>query len=258
MELDESVERALWRAARFVLPSTACELPTSLWNIGPLLLNEPDCLRASLSRLIGVGIVFFAGLIKLPQILRILSSRSAAGLSPTTFLIETFGYTYNLAAHYRQSYPISTYGDFFVLLLQNYLLVWLVFAYTGRAARGTMAVCGFCALLGAMCAEVVPLKVVTGLTLLNVPVVIAGRVPQIYANWSNGSTGQLSAVTCWGIFLGASARIFTTLQEVDDRMILLGYAASASLNGIIAMQVVYYWNARPKAVAEKEEEKKTK
>lgn len=254
--LDPSIERFLLQAARFLLPPSACELPTSLWNIGPLFLNEPDCLRASLSRVIGLGIVLGAGLIKLPQIAKLLSSKSVDGLSATTFLVETFGYTYNLAAHYRQGYPVSTYGDFFVLLLQNYLLVWLVYAYGGRAARGSAAVWGFVGMLAVLCGEIVPVDVVQMMTLLNIPVVIVGRLPQIYANYSNGSTGQLSAITSWGIFLGASARIFTTLTDVDNMMILLGYATSATLNGIIALQVVYYWNAAP--AADRKDEKKTK
>ncbi len=179
-------------------------------------------------------------LIKFPQILTILSAKSVAGLSTTTFLVETFGYTYNLAAHYRQDYPISTYGDFAVLILQNYFIIYLCYAFTSRAALGGAVLAGYMALLMLMCSPVFPLAAVQFLTLLNIPVVFVGRLPQIYTNFKNGSTGTLSGITSWGIFLGASARIFTTLQDVDDKMILLGYAASAAVNGILAFQVLYY------------------
>ena len=42
---------------------------------------------------------------------------------------------------------------------------------------------------------------------------------------------------------GSLARIFTTLQEVPDRLVLLGYVAGFVLNLVLAAQMVYYWNA---------------
>jgi len=38
-------------------------------------------------------------------------------------------------------------------------------------------------------------------------------------------------------------RIFTTLQEVDDKLILYGFIAGFTLNLILATQMVYYWNS---------------
>jgi len=43
--------------------------------------------------------------------------------------------------------------------------------------------------------------------------------------------------------LGSLARVFTTLQEVDDKLILYGFVAGFALNLILALQMVYYWNA---------------
>jgi mannose-P-dolichol utilization defect protein 1 len=43
--------------------------------------------------------------------------------------------------------------------------------------------------------------------------------------------------------LGSLTRIFTTLQEVDDPLILYGFIAGFALNLILFLQVVYYWNA---------------
>lgn len=94
------------------------------------------------------------------------------------------------------------------------------------------------------------------MTLGNVAVVVLGRTPQVYANYINGSTGALSVITCWGIYLGAMARIFTTLQDVDSFNILAGYLSSATLNGIIAFQVLYYNYLKKKPVSQKEDGKK--
>lgn len=47
--------------------------------------------------------------------------------------------------------------------------------------------------------------------------------------------------------LGSLSRIFTTLQEVDDKLILYSFVAAFSLNAILALQMVYYWNSPGRA-----------
>jgi mannose-P-dolichol utilization defect protein 1 len=42
---------------------------------------------------------------------------------------------------------------------------------------------------------------------------------------------------------GSLTRIFTTIQEVDDKLILYGFVAGFALNAILALQMIYYWNA---------------
>jgi mannose-P-dolichol utilization defect protein 1 len=39
------------------------------------------------------------------------------------------------------------------------------------------------------------------------------------------------------------ARVFTTLQEVPDKLILYGFIAGFCLNAVLAVQMVYYWNS---------------
>ena len=64
---------------------------------------------------------------------------------------------------------------------------------------------------------------------------------QIVANIQNGGTGQLSAVTCLLLFLGSIARIFTSMQETGDNMVVLTYVLSSLTNGFIFAQILYYW-----------------
>jgi mannose-P-dolichol utilization defect protein 1 len=66
---------------------------------------------------------------------------------------------------------------------------------------------------------------------------------QAGANYKNQSTGQLSAVTCFMLFFGAVARVFTTIQETGDEILLLTYLCTSALNGIVAGQVLWYWNS---------------
>jgi mannose-P-dolichol utilization defect protein 1 len=41
-------------------------------------------------------------------------------------------------------------------------------------------------------------------------------------------------------FGGSAARVFTTLQEVDDQVILIGFLLGFALNGVLLLQIVYY------------------
>jgi mannose-P-dolichol utilization defect protein 1 len=58
--------------------------------------------------------------------------------------------------------------------------------------------------------------------------------------WANGSRTYFQV---FNYLFGSLSRIFTTLQEVDDKLILYGFIAGFSLNLILACQMIYYWNA---------------
>ena len=71
---------------------------------------------------------------------------------------------------------------------------------------------------------------------------LSGKMIQIITNFRNGHTGQLSAITSFLLSLGAIARIFTSIQETGDNIVILTYVCSSVVNTIIALQVLLYWN----------------
>lgn len=42
-----------------------------------------------------------------------------------------------------------------------------------------------------------------------------------------------------------STELLTALQETGDSLMALTYVISSTCNGLIALQVLYYWNASP-------------
>lgn len=231
----------------------ACRRPETLFELPSIILSDMACFKQTLSLILGIGIVCGAGLIKLPQVAAVVSAQSGEGLSMITLCIETFGYAYNLAAHYRLRYPVSTYGDFGVLMLQNSILIILVHRFANKSPTGAAIVSAMFCGLAVMCSPAFPVGVLQLMTLVNVPVTFAARIPQIMKSFRNKSTGSLSAITCCGLFLGSSARVFTTLQDVDNVNILIGYIASASLNAIIAGQVLYYGDSKRRSETTKKD-----
>ena len=65
---------------------------------------------------------------------------------------------------------------------------------------------------------------------------------QIVSTFRLGSTGQLSFITSLLLWGGALARVFTTLQETSDPLMLVQYSSTAVLNTIILVQFFIYWS----------------
>lgn len=75
---------------------------------------------------------------------------------------------------------------------------------------------------------------------------------QIYTTYSNKSTGQLSLITSFLNWAGTASRIFTTLQETQDLIMLIMYITSFTLNGVILLQFFIY---RDQGKQEKQQKK---
>lgn len=70
---------------------------------------------------------------------------------------------------------------------------------------------------------------------------LSARIPQIITNCKQGHTGQLSLAS-WSFSLAGSAvRIFTTLMEVPDKLILFMFGSSFLCNLTLVLQILYYW-----------------
>ena len=82
------------------------------------------------------------------------------------------------------------------------------------------------------------------LNLAQAPLVLAARVPQIVANFQQGHTGQLSAVTIVLLFAGSLARVFTTVVEAGaDWGLLVNYGIGAICSGTLLAQIAWYASA---------------
>lgn len=68
----------------------------------------------------------------------------------------------------------------------------------------------------------------------------------MHTNWHNRSTGELSAISVFLAFAGTLARIFTSMQETNDRLMVVSYAAAAMMNGLLFAQMIIYWRSGEK------------
>ncbi|KAK6466585.1 mannose-P-dolichol utilization defect 1 protein [Huso huso] len=208
------------------------------------LLDVP-CLKILLSKGLGIGIIAGSVMVKLPQIFKLLGAKSAEGLSFNSILLELLAITGTMAYSIANSFPFSAWGEALFLMLQTVVIGFLIQHYRGNALRGLGFIAVYLALVSLLLSPLTPRSVVTTMQATNMPAVVISRLIQAGTNLRNGHTGQLSAITVFLLFAGSLARIFTSVQETGDPLMALTYVVSSCCNGIIAAQLLYYWNARP-------------
>mmetsp|Transcript_27431 Transcript_27431/g.38268 ORF Transcript_27431/g.38268 Transcript_27431/m.38268 type:complete len:264 (+) Transcript_27431:42-833(+) len=226
---------------------------------------EKECIEIFMSKALGLAIVMGSAIMKLPQIIAILPG-DTTGLSLPTFAIESVNFSIIVMYNYLQGYPVSTWGENFFLLLQNYVIILLILIYRkqlfslwtigGLLLYGTgiwMVSSGFLEALkplelqirseGSAIFTVVlagPGALESILALCTNVMAPFSRVLQIHKNWSEGSTGQLSLPTTFLAAAGSVVRGLTILKEVPDPILLRAVALSVVLNTTVLAQIIFY------------------
>lgn len=212
-----------------------------------------DCVKASISKSLGYGIILGSSIVKLPQAANVWRARSGAGLSLDAQLLELVSNGLAVAFHatYNKS-PFSAYGETIIVALGCLLVVgaMLNFAAPGaRLAGGARLVAGL-ALVAALSADVlVPAVAAAGVSpapslktlgkyvnyLSNLTFWFA-RGAQIYETALSQSNGAQSPITLFANLAGTVARIFTSMREVKDKDQLYCTIFNALLNAVLCVQ----------------------
>lgn len=220
--------------------------------------THQECLKLAVSKALGIGIISASAIVKVPQLIKLLQSRSSAGISFLSYLLESAAYLISLAYNVRLGFPFSTYGETSLILIQNIAIAAAVLHFRGQPAGAALWVAGLAAAGYALFAssgiggaELINMKQLAMLQAGAGVLGVASKVPQILTIFQEGSTGQLSAFAVFNYLAGSASRIFTTLAEVPDPLILYGFVAGFALNALLAAQMVYYWNSAPAAKPKK-------
>ncbi|KAJ8509080.1 hypothetical protein ONZ45_g8698 [Pleurotus djamor] len=211
-----------------------------------LNLGDVPCLKYSLSKGLGIGIVVGGSIMKVPQLLLIVNAQSARGLSLEAYILETLSYAITLAYSFRNDFPFSTYGENFFLALQNTIITLLIIVYAPRRPLSSNPSSKlFTAATGMVVAAatlfLVPMTALSYLQFSTLPLSVFSKLPQIRQNARSQSTGQLSAFAVISQIAGCLARLFTTATEVGDSLLATGFALALALNCVLGAQMWMYW-----------------
>ncbi|XP_068475801.1 LOW QUALITY PROTEIN: mannose-P-dolichol utilization defect 1 protein homolog 2-like [Phaseolus vulgaris] len=183
---------------------------------------EKNCLLPLISKLLGYAIVAASTTVKLPQILKILKHKSVRGLSMISFELEVIGYTIALAYCLYKGMAFSAYGELLFLLIQAIILVAIIYYYSRPLNTFTwIRALLYCAVAPTILAGQIDPFLFEALYASQHAIFLFARIPQIWQNFSNKSTGELSFLTSFMNFAGSNVRVFTTIQENAPYSVLL-------------------------------------
>lgn len=204
---------------------------------------DVPCLKATISKLLGYSIIVGSAMVKLPQIIKLLQAKSAVGLSLNALLAEMVAYMFTMSYAVHKEFPFSAWGECLFVGAQNLIIVILVLSYSQSYGAAFIFVPSHIGLSYLLCSSITPLPLVMKLQQSTLVIMIISRFLQIWENYSNGHTGQLSLLTCLLLAGGSLARVFTSIQETGDTNMILQFVLSCSLNSLILGQILWYWNA---------------
>lgn len=157
-------------------------------------ISDTTCLKLAISKALGIGIIGASSIVKIPQLLKLLNSQSAEGISFLSYLLETASYVISLAYNVRNQFPFSTYGELALIAIQNVAISVLVLQYTGKAAAAVVFVAGLAAGGYALYSDSVTSMGALQYLQAGAGVLgVASKLPQIVTIFREGGTGQLSA-----------------------------------------------------------------
>jgi mannose-P-dolichol utilization defect 1 len=198
------------------------------------------CLKTVISKCLGYGIILGSIMVKVPQITKILSAKSAEGISIVSTTLELTAITGVLAYSYANGFPFSAYGEAIFLVIQTAIISFLVLTYTQGATVGVLYTAVYAAILAYLLSPMAPMSLLWGLQASVILLVVMARMIQAVTNYRNQSTGQLSFLTVALLFFGSVGRIFTSYQETGDMTVILTYCVSSSCNAFLLFQLMYY------------------
>lgn len=203
-----------------------------------------DCISYLISKGLSIGIVLMSFTLKLPQIISMLKSKSIEGLSYISIYSEIITFLFSCLYSYHKEYPFMTYGESVIILVQNFIIFLLCWKYDKDQSsdRKNFLFVAVCMIITYFCMKE---KYVNDyiwylIGSSGIPLVSISRISQIIISFKDKSTGPLSAFTFLMNIAGSVSRIFTSIKETGDKIIIISYVYSSLLSLIILIQIIYY------------------
>lgn len=204
----------------------------------------------SFSHYLSYSVILTSLFVKVPQILSVLNARSTKGLSLSSVLLEEIGYSILLTYNFALGYPLASYFEYTVLVLQDFILIIAILHFDGLLKIHTLpAFLVYFLVYTGIAFRWFPDFVLTTVISLVTPLSFSSKFAQIKLLYTSKNPGQVSLAT-WGIVAyGATARVVTSCVLTGDPGVILNFCVAASMNTFISCMIVHY---RQQAKAKKE------
>ncbi|XP_019854065.1 PREDICTED: mannose-P-dolichol utilization defect 1 protein-like [Amphimedon queenslandica] len=205
-----------------------------------------ECLTIALSRWLSLSVILGALGVKFPQIYKIVKNYSTESISYLACILELGAVTFSSTYNYEKGFPFSTWGESFFISVQVLIILILMAVIRQHVLIIAPFLIAYSAGVWFLVSGLAPGGLNTTLQAIVIPLMLASRLTTVLTVYNNGSTGQLSFITAFLNFIGNIARVFTTIQETGDLLLMATFISSLTLNSIIVLQFLWYWNATAK------------
>ena len=194
---------------------------------------EMNCVSLFISKGLSYGIVTLGAIFKVPQMIQLL--KGSKGFSVNSVYLELIASVLFMGKMMHIAEFIA-YGETVFLVIQD-LIILLIISLDRKESLlvptlGALAVYLYCTLI--------PVDILTILAMGQIPLSVMSKIPQIVENFSNKSTGNLSVVTSLAYLMGSVARVFTSIKQVGDYLVIATFTVSSVLNVILILQLWMY------------------
>lgn len=191
--------------------------------------------------LITIGMCF---ILKIPQIINLLFAKSADQISILALLLELTSYTVMASYNYTNGYSVLSYLEYPVILLQEYILIFLVLKYLKKINKFSILVTIlYFSISISFALQLIPKTVLTILAPMCTPISVSSKVVQLLAIFRAKNADTVSPVTWFISAFTNLTRVFTIWMDSADIILLANFIISVILSSSIMVSAIYYrWN----------------
>ncbi|KYM98052.1 PREDICTED: PQ-loop repeat-containing protein 3 [Cyphomyrmex costatus] len=197
---------------------------------------------ADLLSVITISLCF---ILKIPQILNLISLKSANEISIKGLVAELISYTLMTSYNFANNYSLLSYLEYPIIIVQQYILIFLVLKYSHKINLWSFscAIIYFtlsrCLLLGT-----IPKSVLDNLVPICMPLSTTSKICQLQTILETKNAESISLLTWFLSCFTNLTRVFTILVESAD-VYLAGYFLISSILSLSIMASAFYYKYRP-------------
>ncbi|XP_015176912.1 PREDICTED: PQ-loop repeat-containing protein 3 [Polistes dominula] len=194
-----------------------------------------------LADILSVFIIAMCFILKVPQIFKLISVKSAKQISILGLSLELTSYTIVASYNYVNRYSLLSYFEYPVILIQDYILMYLILTYSRKMniwslfftiVYITMSIC--------FLSEIIPKIVLTFLTPMCTPISASSKIMQLVAIIRAKNADSISPLTWFISALSNLIRVFTIWMDSVDILLLGNFIISVLLSSSIMFSSLYY------------------
>lgn len=210
-----------------------------------IFLNfEKNCVSLLLSKGLSVILIIISFTSKIPQISSMFREKNIKGLNSISIFSDITIFVFASSYCLHMKYPILSYGECLIILFENIIIFLLFWKYKKEKYSNIKNII-FSIII------ILFLFLGLGLDIYNEKIwkitysstfslTCLSRFSQLYSSYKAKSTGPLSA---FNFLYGVCAnliRIFTSIKETGDSMLIFNYFVNSILNFTVFLQIIYY------------------